>query len=237
MLSSNFMFSELLNSFSLEILFTFFILSNIVFAITLSSDSQLSYPSLLNVLCYFSIFFFISSLIFILPYNFVVDFNDFTIYNLMKTDFLSASIKGFLITFTILLYMFNVDFCKNRLFQFEYELLISLSVLGLLTLLISNDFLTMYIAIELLSLSFYVLAGSYKNSIYSAEAGLKYFVLGALSSCFLLFGINFIYMIYGTLNFNEIKLLVNDNDFLCLLGLLFLFSGFFFKVGVSPFHM
>jgi NADH-quinone oxidoreductase subunit N len=88
------------------------------------------------------------------------------------------------------------------------------SVLGLLLLNSCNDLLMFYLAVELQSLSFYVLATFNRNSEYNAEAGIKYFILGALSSVFLLFGFSLIYISFGTIVFEDIIKLNVSDDFM-----------------------
>jgi len=93
----------------------------------------------------------------------------------------------------------------QKLNQFEYLLLILFAILGLFLLCSSNDLITAYLAIELQSLAFYVLAAFKKNSTFSIESGLKYFILGAFSSSLFLFGSSILYGISGTVNFEEFK--------------------------------
>ena len=90
--------------------------------------------------------------------------------------------------------------------NFEYVILILISVLGLLLLCSSNDLITSYLAIELQSVAFYLMAAFKKNSAYSIESGLKYFIIGALSSAFFLFGSAIIYGCVGSLNFDDFKM-------------------------------
>jgi NADH:ubiquinone oxidoreductase subunit 2 (subunit N) len=92
----------------------------------------------------------------------------------------------------------------QKLVSFEYLLLLLLAVEGLLILCSSNDLLTSYLAIELASFSSYILSGFRKDSIHSAEAGLKYFIVGSISSAFLLFGISFIYACSGSIVFSDL---------------------------------
>jgi len=93
----------------------------------------------------------------------------------------------------------------DKIVDCEFSHLIILSLLGMLLLVSSRDFLMFYLAIELLSLSFYVLAGTKKQSQHSTEAALKYFLLGALASGLLLFGIAVIYAYTGTTNFSGVS--------------------------------
>lgn len=126
--------------------------------------------------------------------------------------------------------------------SFEYFILVLLSILGMFLLLSSNDFLSLYVTIELQSLALYVLAALKQNSLFSIEAGLKYFILGTFSSGLLLFGISLLYGLFGTLNFNELNSvfdfgILTGNNYLFKLGLLFFFSALLFKFSAAPFHM
>jgi NADH-quinone oxidoreductase subunit N len=133
----------------------------------------------------------------------------------------------------------------NKINTFEYSLLILLSVLGMLLLVSSYDLLSLYLAIELMSLSFYILAAYKRNSEFSGEAGLKYFILGAFSSGLLLFGSSMLYGFTGMTNFEDIaKLLLGlgaSGDTLSyngiLIGILFISIALLFKVAAAPFHM
>jgi NADH-quinone oxidoreductase subunit N len=142
---------------------------------------------------------------------------------------------------------------KEKFNSFEYNLLILFSILGLLCFISSYDLVAMFLALEVQSLSFYILATLKKESAFSTEAGLKYFILGALSSGFLLFGISLIYGITGTTNYEALAKLVLNFDYSLLLnkdiifnfeyterlilGLIFLMTGFFFKMAAAPFHL
>jgi len=131
----------------------------------------------------------------------------------------------------------------EKIVQYEYYILLGLSFLGLFTIVMSNDLITMYLGIELQSLSFYVLAATKVHSNYSTEAGLKYFILGAFSSGILLFGSSLIYGFTGTTNFYDLQLLfINSSipsDLMSgiLLGSIFITVGILFKLGAAPFHM
>ena len=101
----------------------------------------------------------------------------------------------------------------------------------------SNDLLSMFVGLELQSLSLYVLASLNRNSLLSSEAGIKYFILGALSSGLLLFGISYIYGFTGNTNFNLIAVNYNSESLGLLIGVVFVCAGLAFKVSAVPFHM
>ncbi len=128
---------------------------------------------------------------------------------------------------------------KNNLLKFEYPVLISLSIVGMMMMVSAGDLLSLYLGIELQSLALYVIAAFRRDSLRSTEAGLKYFVLGALSSGLLLYGASLIYGFAGTTVFSKIYGVVDaDGMSLGLLfGLVFLVTGMSFKISAVPFHM
>ncbi len=120
----------------------------------------------------------------------------------------------------------------------EYPILIMFAVVGMSIMVSAPDLLTLYIGLELNSLAAYVLASFVRNDERSAEAGLKYFVLGALASGILLFGMSLLYGFTGSTNFNAIgKALQGDIGMGALLGVIFVLSGLAFKISAAPFHM
>lgn len=126
--------------------------------------------------------------------------------------------------------------------SFEYCILVFLSVFGMFLLLSCNDLLSFYVNLEFQSLALYVLAAFKQNSLFSIEAGLKYFILGTFASGLFLFGSSLIYGLTGTLNFSELNTIFEygfnlQNDYLFKLGLLFFISALFFKFSAAPFHM
>src|SRR5437660_4479089 len=120
---------------------------------------------------------------------------------------------------------------------FEYSILVLLSTLGMMVLISAGDLIMLYLGLELMSLALYVVAASNRNSVRSTEAGLKYFVLGALSSGMLLYGASFVYGFTGTVNFAGIAKASANGDVGIVFGLVFLLAGFCFKVSAVPFHM
>ena len=126
---------------------------------------------------------------------------------------------------------------RERQQRFEYSVLIVLSTLGMLMLISAADLIALYVGLELMSLPLYVVAASHRNSLRSTEAGLKYFVLGALSSGMLLYGASLVYGFTGTVSFVGIAHSAADGGTGLIFGLVFLFVGFCFKVSAVPFHM
>ena len=122
--------------------------------------------------------------------------------------------------------------------KFEYGTLFLLATLGMMMLISASDLIALYLGLELMSLPLYVVAASSRDNVKSTEAGLKYFVLGALSSGMLLYGASLIYGFTGTVNFAGIaKATQNGAGIGLIFGLVFLFAGFCFKISAVPFHM
>jgi NADH-quinone oxidoreductase subunit N len=124
-----------------------------------------------------------------------------------------------------------------KLFKIEYPILILSSVLGMMIMISSNDLMVFYMGLELQSLALYVLATFNRDQLKSSEAGLKYFVLSALSSGLLLYGCSLIYGFSGSTNFNIISNQLNSNEYILSLGIVFILVGLAFKISAVPFHM
>jgi NADH-quinone oxidoreductase subunit N len=135
----------------------------------------------------------------------------------------------------------SVDYLeRENLKRFEYPVLIVLATLGMLMMVSSNDLIALYIGLETQSLALYVLAAFSRDSARSTEAGLKYFVLGALSSGMLLYGSSLVYGYTGSTGFAQIAAAVSGDGPVqigVLLGLVFVMAGLAFKVSAVPFHM
>jgi len=156
----------------------------------------------------------------------------------------SAFIKFFkllVILGSIATIIISINYFKDlKLAKFEIPILILFSNLGMMVLISSNDLMTMYLGIELQSLALYVVAAIKRDSLQSAESGIKYFVLGALSSGILLYGCSLIYGFTGSTNFEEIYYSLQTIDELNLgiiFGLVFVLVGLGFKISAVPFHM
>jgi len=124
--------------------------------------------------------------------------------------------------------------------RFEYPVLILTATIGMMLMVSANDLIALYLGLELQSLSLYVVAAFKRDSLRSTEAGLKYFVLGALSSGMLLYGCSLIYGFTGTTNFDSLTTLLGGGEPASvglIFGIVFLISGLAFKVSAVPFHM
>jgi NADH-quinone oxidoreductase subunit N len=120
---------------------------------------------------------------------------------------------------------------------FEYSILVLLSTLGMMVLISAGDLIALYLGLELMSLALYVVAASNRDNAKSTEAGLKYFVLGALSSGMLLYGASLVYGFTGTVSFAGIAATAKTGSVGIVFGLVFLLAGLCFKVSAVPFHM
>jgi len=123
--------------------------------------------------------------------------------------------------------------------KFEFPVLVLFAASGMLMMISAHDLMTLYVGLELQSLSLYVVAAFKRDSARSAEAGLKYFVLGALSSGMLLYGASLVYGFTGSTNFGAIAAAVQPSgaNLGLIFGLVFLLAGFAFKISAVPFHM
>ena len=167
--------------------------------------------------------------------------------NFVVNDYLSFTVKlTICIVALFFLLIINVEFKDEPINNnFEYVILIITSILGLLLLCSSNDLILAYLAIELQSVAFYIMSAFKKNSTYSIESGLKYFIIGSLSSAFFLFGSSIIYGCVGSLSFDDLNLflelknldffLVKNLDFISI-GFIILCISILIKLAVAPFH-
>ncbi|MCP1167494.1 NADH-quinone oxidoreductase subunit NuoN [Limimaricola litoreus] len=143
-----------------------------------------------------------------------------------------------LLSAAVVLVMSQEYLARRNLLRFEYPVLITLAVVGMMVMVSANDLMVLYMGIELQSLAMYVVASLRRDSEKSTEAGLKYFVLGALSSGLMLYGASLVYGFAGTTQFEGIFLATAvDVPLGLLFGLVFLLVGFAFKVSAAPFHM
>jgi NADH-quinone oxidoreductase subunit N len=133
------------------------------------------------------------------------------------------------------------DFRDKKILKFEYPVLILLATAGMMMMISSGDLIALYLGLELQSLALYVVAAFRRDDVRSSEAGLKYFVLGALSSGMLLYGASLIYGFTGTTRFDEIARIASGAQALSnpglIFGLVFVMVGLSFKISAVPFHM
>ena len=153
-------------------------------------------------------------------------------------DYLSSLMKIITLLAAFLVLVISSNYLKTfKLFKIEYPILILSSVLGMMVMISSNDLIVFYMGLELQSLALYVLATFNRDQLKSSEAGLKYFVLSALSSGLLLYGCSLIYGFTGSTNFNLIAGQLNSNQYALTFGIVFILVGLAFKISAVPFHM
>ncbi|MCK5337096.1 MAG: NADH-quinone oxidoreductase subunit NuoN [Gammaproteobacteria bacterium] len=156
-------------------------------------------------------------------------------------DPLADVLKLFICAVVALVFVYSRDYLKDRnIFKGEFYVLGLFGVLGMMVMVSSNHMLSLYLGLELLSLSMYAMVAFNRDSGKSAEAAMKYFILGAIASGMLLYGISIIYGVTGSLNIPEIaNALVKQSEMNIglVFGLVFLVVGLAFKLGAVPFHM
>ena len=153
-------------------------------------------------------------------------------------DYLSSFMKIITLISAFVVLLISSNYLKTfKIFKIEYPILILSSVLGMMIMISSNDLIVFYMGLELQSLALYVLATFNRDQLKSSEAGLKYFVLSALSSGLLLYGCSLIYGFTGSTNFNVISNQFNTNEYAITFGIVFILVGLAFKISAVPFHM
>ena len=166
----------------------------------------------------------------------------YTFSNLFVDDMMADLLKVFVYITMIVVLFYSRAYLYDRpnMNKGEYYVLALFATLGMMVMISANNFVTIYVGLELLSLSLYALVAMNRDSLASTEAAMKYFVLGALASGMLLYGMSMIYGATGTLEITELaEVLYNgeSNRTVLIFGLVFLVSGLAFKLGVVPFHM
>ena len=155
-----------------------------------------------------------------------------------QIDYLSNLMKILTMISGIFVLIISSRYLKLlKIFQIEYPILMLCSILGMMVMISSNDLIVFYIGLELQSLALYVLASFNRDQIKSSEAGLKYFVLSALSSGLLLYGCSLIYGFLGSTNFITISENMNSSQYGLSFAIVFILVGLAFKISVVPFHM
>ncbi|MFG6079442.1 NADH-quinone oxidoreductase subunit NuoN [Paracoccus litorisediminis] len=161
-------------------------------------------------------------------------------YGMFTDDGFSRFAKVVMLVSAAAVLAMSVDYLeRRRMLRFEFPIVVTLSVIGMMLMVSAGDLLTLYMGLELQSLALYVIAAMRKDSVRSSEAGLKYFVLGSLSSGLLLYGASLVYGFSGTTNFSGIINAVQSGHLSLgvLFGLVFMLVGLSFKVSAVPFHM
>ena len=164
-----------------------------------------------------------------------------TFYGTFVSDAMSAVLKIFILLVSYFAFFYMRTYLLERnLLKGEYFVLALFAVLGMMVLVSAHSLLTVYLGLELLSLCLYSLVALNRDSISGSEAAMKYFVLGALASGMLLYGMSLIYGVAGTLDLAEIRNFVagqQGDNIILVMGLVFVLVGIAFKLGAVPFHM
>ena len=175
----------------------------------------------------------------VITFNETLSLNKIKLFNnSIIIDYLSSFMKIVTLVAAFLVLTISSNYLKSlKIFKIEYPILILSSVLGMMIMISSNDLIVFYMGLELQSLSLYVLATFNRDQIKSSEAGLKYFVLSALSSGLLLYGCSLIYGFTGSTNFDVISNQLSSNEYALTFGIVFILVGLAFKISAVPFHM
>jgi NADH-quinone oxidoreductase subunit N len=158
-----------------------------------------------------------------------------------SSDPFSAFVKVLILAGGGFALILSIDYnAREELARFEYPVLVLLATVGMMVMASATNMMTLYLGLELQSLALYVLAAFARDTLRSSEAGLKYFVLGALASGLLLYGISLVYGFSGTLDFNVLAHTLTDPTKVSagmVVGLCFVLAGLAFKISAVPFHM
>ena len=175
----------------------------------------------------------------IITFNETSNIDRVTLFNnSVVIDYMSSLMKIITLLGAFLVLVISPTYLKTfMIYKIEYPVLILSSVLGMMVMISSNDLIVFYMGLELQSLALYVLATFNRDQVKSSEAGLKYFVLSALSSGLLLYGCSLIYGFSGSTNFNVISNQLNTNEYVLTFGIVFILVGLAFKISAVPFHM
>ena len=162
-------------------------------------------------------------------------------YGMFMADAFARFMKALVLTGSAVTILFAMRYNEEQgIARFEFPILVLLATTGMMVMISANDLITLYVGLELQNLALYVVAGFNRNSVRSSEAGLKYFVLGALSSGMLLYGASLIYGFTGTTAFADLAALAARGAIPAtggIIGLVFVVVGLAFKVSAVPFHM
>lgn len=157
------------------------------------------------------------------------------------SDAMSATLKAFMCGITFFVFLYSYEYLKeHQLLKGEYFVLGLFALLGMMIMASAYNLLSIYLGLELLSLSLYAMVAMQRNSDFASEAAMKYFILGALASGMLLYGISMIYGLTGQLQLTSIAEAITDdsiNRSYLVFGMIFIIIGIAFKLGAAPFHM
>ncbi len=164
-----------------------------------------------------------------------------TFHGTFIKDTMSDVLKIFIYLVSGIVFLYSRDYLIERnMFKGEYFALGLFAVLGMMVLVSANNMITIYLGLELMSLALYAMVAFQRDNQKAVEAAMKYFVLGAIASGLLLYGMSIIYGMTGTLNITEIGIKVSEmpsDNIVLLFGVVFILVGLAFKLGAVPFHM
>ena len=215
----------------------------LVYSVIYSTSPRLGYPILIRNITWLGVQVLLFAFLLNVcnPLTGVIAFN-----NLLVFDNFSILVKSIILFSAIITLILAINYSKfDNLNCFEYIILMILAVVGMMLVVSSYDLIAMYLAIELQSFCMYIIASFKRDSEFSTEAGLKYFILGAFSSGLLLFGGSLLYGFTGTTNYQQLFQVfstieetsdINTSNAI-ILGILFILIGMLFKLSAAPFHL
>jgi len=220
----------MLKSFLPEFFLSGFILIQLIFNVKLVANFKFNYPLIHKEIFIQTLFVLICIFFLFLNLKLKIQSSNFLFITNSEILFIKLLITIFSL-FTLI--FFYTIFVVQKLSFFEFFSFFLLSLLSSLLMLSSNDFIIFYLCLELQSLCFYVLAGFKRDSVFSSESGLKYFVSGSFISSIFLFGCSLIYYVLGTLSLENISLLLSysltqDLNIILYIGAIFILVTFFF---------
>lgn len=227
-----------------EIFATLAVIVLIVYGVVYTTSSQYKHPLLARNMVYLSIFVLFLELLVLHNHTYL---DKVILHNTLIVDYFSIVIKMIVVIAAIIALWLSIEYIRvEKLNAFEYGIIILLSTIGMTLIVSSYDLISMYLAIEFQSLCLYVLAAFKRESQFSTESGLKYFILGAFSSGILLFGASLLYGFTGMTNFEDLAKLFmgfgTDSNYVInqsgtMIGLLLVAVGLLFKIYAVPFHV
>jgi len=233
----------LFKSFCLETFLSFSILFLLIYNVVFLMKKENNVPLIDSELISQISFILIACTLILLNTNFYGSLSN----NLFFNDLSTIYIKIIVLIFSwIVLYIIKQSYIYQKLNHFEYLILFIFSILSLFLMISSRDLISFYLSMEMQSLCFYILSAFKKNSTFSVESGLKYFIMGSVVSGIFLFGSSLLYGTMGTLSLPYIHLIISDcgiflysNELyiIYILGCLFILSTLLFKLTCAPFHI
>lgn len=231
----------LITSFYPEIFLSFCILIQLIFNVQLIHSLKFNAPLIISEVAGQSIFILLCVLFLLLKLKIEGVFSTFLFINDESTRWSKIIL---VVSLVLIFEIISQSFFVQKLNFIEYFSLLLLAILSMFLLISSYDLISFYLTIEMQALCFYVMASFKKNSSFSTEAGLKYFIAGSFISAFFLLGCSLVYGCLGTLNLHDLSLIlfvpfsnISDEFTLCVFtGILFITSTLLFKLACAPFH-